>query len=174
MRKSVLMFETVVAGASVVLWGIMLAMSLGITYPNSAQFLTGGGSFPFLLSLLLIILNLLWVFDNLRTLKRGTDETAQPPLLTYLFGTKEQTRRLVLIALLVILYVFAPDRDDHLSSDLCKIVWKTQLVQDDPRQRTHQRSDLLCAEQYADAANAEIRRKDYDCRCCQFGVAFQC
>lgn len=107
MRKSVLMFETVVAGASVVLWGIMLAMSFGITYPNSAQFLTGGGSFPFLLSLLLIILNLLWVFDNLRTLKRGTDETAQPPLLTYLFGTKEQTRRLVLIALLVILYVFA-------------------------------------------------------------------
>ena len=107
MRKSVLMFETVVAGASVVLWGIMLAMSLGITYPNSAQFLTGGGSFPFLLSLLLIILNLLWVFDNLRTLKRGTDETAQPPLLTYLFGTKEQTRRLVLIAVLVILYVFA-------------------------------------------------------------------
>lgn len=107
MRKPVLMFETVVAGASVVLWGIMLAMSLGITYPNSAQFLTGGGSFPFLLSLLLIILNLLWVFDNLRTLKRGTDETAQPPLLTYLFGTKEQTRRLVLIALLVILYVFA-------------------------------------------------------------------
>ena len=79
MRKSVLMFETVVAGASVVLWGIMLAMSLGITYPNSAQFLTGGGSFPFLLSLLLIMLNLLWVFDNLRTLKRGTDETAQPP-----------------------------------------------------------------------------------------------
>lgn len=46
MRKSVLMFETVVAGASVVLWGIMLAMSLGITYPNSAQFLTGGRVLP--------------------------------------------------------------------------------------------------------------------------------
>ena len=107
MRRSVVLFETIVAAVSIVIWAIMLAMSFGITYPSSAHFVTGGGSFPFLMSLLLIILNGFWLVDNLLILKRGaTDENAQPPLLTYLFGTKEQTRRLVLIALLVILYVF--------------------------------------------------------------------
>lgn len=107
MRKSVVLFETVVAVLSIILWGVMLAMSFGITYPSSAQFLTGGGSFPFLLSALLILLNGIWVFNNIQILRKGTDDSAQPPLLVYLFGTKEQTRRLVLIALLVLLYVFA-------------------------------------------------------------------
>ncbi len=107
MRKSIVLFETVVAVLSIVLWGVMLAMSLDITYPNSAQFLTGGGSFPFLLSVLLILLNGIWVINNVQILRKGTDDSAQPPLLEYLFGTKDQTRRLVLIALLVILYVFA-------------------------------------------------------------------
>ena len=107
MRRSVILLETVVAALSILLWAVMLSMSFGVTYPTSARFMTGGGAFPFLMSLLLIILNAVWLLDNLRMLKKGTDETAQPPLLTYLFGTKEQTRRLVQIALLVILYVFA-------------------------------------------------------------------
>lgn len=46
MRKSIVLFETVVAVLSIVLWGVMLAMSLDITYPNSAQFLTGGRIVP--------------------------------------------------------------------------------------------------------------------------------
>lgn len=107
MRKSIVVFETVVAGLSVVLWGIMLAMSFNITYPNSSRFVTGGGAFPFILCVILIILNLIWIYNNLRIMRAGTDDAKQPPLLTYLFGTKEQSKRLLLIALLVLLYVYA-------------------------------------------------------------------
>ena len=108
MRRSIVIFETVVAGLSIVLWGIMLSMSLDITYPSSARFLTGGGSFPFLLCILLILLNVIWIVNNIQVLRKGeNDESAQSPLLVYLFGTKQQFRRLVLIAMLVLLYVFA-------------------------------------------------------------------
>ncbi len=107
MNKSVIKFETAVAALSVVLWAVMLAMSFNISYPNSAQFLTGGGSFPFLLSVLLIILNVIWIINNIQILKHTEHDPNSKPLLTYLFGTKEQFRRLLLIALLVLLYVFA-------------------------------------------------------------------
>ncbi len=107
MRKSIVIFETVVAGASVVLWSIMLILSLNITYPTNMRFLTGGGAFPFLLCAILIVLNLIWIINNIPLLRNGTDTPAEPPLLTYLFGTKRQFRRLLLIALLVLLYVFA-------------------------------------------------------------------
>lgn len=107
MNKSVIKFETVVAALSIVLWAIMLAMSFGIVYPTSARFLTGGGAFPFLLCVILIILNVIWIINNLQILRHQKGDFQSTPLLTYLFGTKEQFRRLVLIALLVLLYVFA-------------------------------------------------------------------
>ena len=86
MRKSIVIFETVIAGASILLWGIMLALSLGIPYPNNMKFITGGGSFPLLLCVILIILNLVWIINNIQILREGTDAEG-PPLLTYLFGT---------------------------------------------------------------------------------------
>lgn len=107
MNKSVVKFETVVAALSVVLWAIMLAMSFGIAYPTSARFLTGGGAFPFLLCVILIILNVIWMINNFQILRHQEGDPQSTPLLTYLFGTREQFRRLVLIALLVLLYVFA-------------------------------------------------------------------
>ena len=106
MRKSIVIFETVIAGASILLWGIMLALSLGIPYPNNMKFITGGGSFPLLLCVILIILNLVWIINNIQILREGTDAEG-PPVLTYLFGTKQQFRRLLIIVLLVLLYVFA-------------------------------------------------------------------
>lgn len=106
MRRSIIIFETVVAGVSILLWGGMLTLSLNIPYPTNMRFLTGGGSFPFLLCIILIALNAVWIINNVQILQKRVD-TEQPPLLTYLFGTKQQFRRLLLIVLLVLLYVFA-------------------------------------------------------------------
>ena len=107
MNKSIIKFETVVAALSIVLWSVMLAMSFGITYPNSAKFLTGGGAFPFLMCLILILLNAVWIIDNIRILRSAADDSKATPLLTYLFGAPDQFHRLILISLLVLLYVFA-------------------------------------------------------------------
>lgn len=103
-----LFFELAVAAVSIVVWAVMLYMSFGITYPSSAKFLTGGGSFPFVLCVILIFLNILWIVDSIQTVKnQKLPNPAKKSLFTFLFGTKEQSRRLFLIMLLVVLYVFA-------------------------------------------------------------------
>lgn len=103
-----LIFELVVAALSIILWSIMLYMSFGITYPSSGTFWTGGGAFPFVLCVILIFLNVLWIIDSIQTMKHERlSSPARASLLTFLFGVKDQRRRLFLITLLVLLYVFA-------------------------------------------------------------------
>jgi len=102
------LFELAVAVVSIILWSIMLYMSFGISYPSTGTFWTGGGAFPFILCVILIFLNGLWIIDSIQAMKRGKLSGSDgPSLFTFLFGEKDQSRRLFLIALLVVLYVFA-------------------------------------------------------------------
>lgn len=104
-------FEIAVAAVSIIIWGIALSMTFGITYPSSVDFMAGGGSFPFVISSILIILNFIWIIDSLQNLKAqkrlGVEAKKKLSLLTFLFGTKEQSKRLLIIMLLSVSYVYA-------------------------------------------------------------------
>lgn len=104
-------FEFAIAAISIIVWGTALGMSFYITYPHSVNYWAGGGSFPFLVSVILIILNFIWAFDSIQSYRAekrlGAAAEQKPTILTSLFGTKEQSKRLFTIMLLSMCYIFA-------------------------------------------------------------------
>ena len=104
-------FQIVISAVSILAWSAAIGMSFQIRYPSSVTYMTGGGFFPFLISAILIVLNVVWMVDSIQCLRAGKSASVtteqKPTLLSHLFGTKEQSKRLLQIMLLTVCYIFA-------------------------------------------------------------------
>lgn len=106
-------FQIIVAICSIILWAILLVVAFQIPYPTSANFFSGGGSFPSILCVLIIIMNIWWIANSYKIIKKSKvdnllekSKDQENKLREFLFGTKEQEKNLFIMMLITVIYIF--------------------------------------------------------------------
>lgn len=109
-------FELVISLAMLCGFIGLLIMSAGLPVPATYTFFTGPGAFPIIISIVLIILTVIWIADVLKTKKKagitagGTaadaGEAGKKLLLEDLVGDKGQQKRLLIVMLSTLIFIF--------------------------------------------------------------------
>ncbi len=79
---------------------------LGIEMPEYGQFWVSPGAFPVILNILLLLLSLWWVIAQIINLREKKELKNQVVKLSALFSAKEEWKRLVLISVLTLAYIY--------------------------------------------------------------------
>jgi uncharacterized integral membrane protein len=109
-------FQILVASVGIIFWSVLLVFAFRITYPGTANFFSGGGSFPAILCILIIVMNIWWIFNSIKMLRffktnnlleENSSVEQKSRVREFIFGTKEQEKKLFIMMIITVIYVFA-------------------------------------------------------------------